>query len=213
MYSCTAVQGAQCFGSSVLLQSIDTPQTVDMTHVPTGEWTNNCCIPGSGQNSTLQSEQLNNREEVLAPAKTAHCNLINWTTGKKGRLWLNWPPAWYQCSAGRRNFLDWTLLHKAPIIKIRLSGVKKPTLSWDSSSWEAGVLTVSSLHLYSLFCCLTFLLLSHPTFVLTENIPNLEYYPQLGISNPHLVIIYPIGDFWVSRVKQSQITNPQSPIG
>ena len=49
---------------------------------------------------------------------------------------------------------------------------------------------------------------------LTENIPNCAYYPQLGISNPELVILYQIGDWGsMSVVTQSQRTNHQSPIG
>ena len=45
---------------------------------------------------------------------------------------------------------------------------------------------------------------------LTENIPNWVYYPQLGISNPQLGIIYPIGDWGLtSQVRQNQRTNPQ----
>ena len=49
---------------------------------------------------------------------------------------------------------------------------------------------------------------------LTENIPNCTYYPQSGISNPRLGILYPLGYCgFLSEVKQSQKSNPQSPIG
>ena len=55
---------------------------------------------------------------------------------------------------------------------------------------------------------------SRPNRELTENIPNCVYFPQLGISNNRLGIIYPIGDWgYMSLVKQSQRTNHQSPIG
>ena len=40
---------------------------------------------------------------------------------------------------------------------------------------------------------------------LTDTIPNWAYHPQLGISNPQLGIIYPIGDWgYMSLVMQSQ---------
>ena len=49
---------------------------------------------------------------------------------------------------------------------------------------------------------------------LTDTITNWAYYPQLGISNPQLVIIFPIGDLgYMSLVTQSQRANHQSPIG
>ena len=55
--------------------------------------------------------------------------------------------------------------------------------------------------------------ISQVTRRLIENIPIWAYYPQLGISNSQLGIIYPIGGWgFMSQVKQSQRTNPQSPI-
>ena len=43
---------------------------------------------------------------------------------------------------------------------------------------------------------------------LTENIPNLTYYPQLGILSPPLGIIYQILNWgFLSQVRQSQKTN------
>ena len=48
---------------------------------------------------------------------------------------------------------------------------------------------------------------------LTATITNWANYSQLGISNPQLGIIYPIGDWeYMSLVMKSQRKNHQSPI-